>query len=339
VLVVLLLAVASPNAHAGPRLKLIGGSVTSLYTDGARWAAYEPSAGVTRLIDSKTRRLSNRTDPTGCAGGLVAVGSGELLYHCEQQCPPSPNDRGCVFPNDSGEGGFNWYEDTRYVAEDLATGLAHPIVGDSRLPIANTSEGGDTALGAIGRQWVEGTVSVYHGGDHYWLNWHTGRLVEEDSRIRFDAREAVDLNSVGLVRPICAPLTHDTEFNTIEVSALLFFAYVAPFAVESPEGQAHGRLRRCGSDQARSLPGVAPWSLQLGGGVLSWIASDPRIKNNDDTMYLTRLDPHARSWRRKIYTLDGPEVGQHFMLLQHTATTVYETTTRGSIQIYAALIP
>jgi hypothetical protein len=340
---VLLVAVA-PSAYAAPHLKLIGKSVTWLYTDGARWAAYEPSAGITRLIDSKARRSSNRPDPTGCTGGLVAVGSGELLYHCEQQCPPSPtSDGACVFNKGSGQ--YNWYQDTRYVAEDIATGLSHPIIGDNHLPMANIDEGGSTSLVAVGRQWVEGIVTIYHGGGRYWLNWHTGRLVEEDASMRFDAGKVMDLNSSSLVRPICTPLARATPNSNgvnLEVSDFPSFAYVSPFAFESPEEreEAHGHLRRCGSRQTQTLPGVAPWSLQLGGGVLSWIASDPRIRNNDDTMYLTRLDRHARSWHRRIYTLDGPEVGRHFMLLQHTATTVYETTARpGSLRVYAAWIP
>jgi hypothetical protein len=333
-----------PGAGAVPRLKLIGRSVTWLYTDGVRWAAYEPSVGITRLVDSKARRSGNRPDPAGCAGGLVAVGSGELLYHCEQQCPPSPvSDGACVFSEGSGE--YGWYLEARYVAEDIATGSTHPIIGDTHLPIANISEGGTTSLVAVGRQWLEGIVTAYHGGGKYWLNWHTGRLVEEGAGTRFDAREVVDLNSSGLVRPICTPLARETPSPNqvnLEVSGFPSFGYAWPFAFESVEDgvEAHGDLRHCGSHRRQALPGVAPWSVQLGGRVLSWIASDPRIRNNDDTMYLTRLDRHASSWHKRVYILDGPQVGRHFMLLQHTVTTLYETTGRlGRLQVYAAQIP
>jgi hypothetical protein len=57
-------------------------------------------------------------------------------------------------------------------------------------------------------------------------------------------------------------------------------------------------------------------------------------------VYLTHLKPHARDWHGRVYTLTDPEVGANFTLLQHTATTVYATTSReGATQIYAARIP
>jgi hypothetical protein len=336
VLVALLVGVAAPSAYGTPRLRLIGTAVTRLYSDGVRWAAYEPTAGTTRLIDARTGRWSRRHDPEGCAGGLIAVGSEDLLYQCSHQpCEHrSLQFGGCVVEG-PGEASF----DANYVVVDIATKIARAVVGDRHLPLDDSPVGGYTHLTAIGSQWVEGETSSERSGYVFFLNWHTGEVRQETERPNGNYPTFEDLDNAKLVRPICTPLRRRAAADP-GVRGALPFAYAAPFAVEADEVAGELSLMRCGSHLVHALPGERAGSLQIGGGVLSWIAADPRIENNDDTMYLTRLEPHSRSWHGRIYTLTGPEVGADHMLLQHTRTTVYETATRQlPIHIYAARIP
>ncbi len=84
------LAARSADGRREPaiRLKLIGTSYSRVYTDGVRWAVYEPTEGVTRIMDTVRGTSTTRPDPEGCAGGLVAVGGGEMLYDCsDPECP------------------------------------------------------------------------------------------------------------------------------------------------------------------------------------------------------------------------------------------------------------
>jgi hypothetical protein len=355
-LALLLLAAPAASANGAPHLKLVDKSATRLYSDGARWAAYEPVAGTTRIIDAATGRTINRRDPKGCAGGLVAVGSGELLYVCAHPpCPRGKEDNlgeggsghnpanryfGCVV------GGAEQHEhlDASYIVRDIATGAQHPLTGANHLPFDDSEGGGYTQLDAVGGQWVEGETNTLYSGYLFFLNWHTGELREDGTQPPGGFQIVEDLDIPGLLRPICTPVTRKFSLG-IHHWQPPPFEYERPFAVENngysekgTEGELH--LRKCGSHQARSLPGKEAVSLQIGARIISWIAADARIPNNDDTMYLTRLNPHARDWHERIYTLRGPEIGADRMLLQHTSTTVYETTgSRGPLAIYAARIP
>ena len=330
------------NADGIPRLRLVGTSVTPLYTNGVRWAAYEPTTGTTRIMDARRGQWFSRRDPEGCAGGLVAVGTSDLLYLCTH--PPcrqgflgSPG--GC-----SVQIGSEAQLDARYMVEGLASGAAEPVAGEEHLPFDDSEGGGFTALTRVGSQWVQGETNTLYSGYVFFLNWHDGELRTE--RLQPDGEPpqpdgehlTVDLDSPNLTKPICAPLTRIWA-SGIHSWGPLPFAYAPPFAATGYE-DGKVTLERCGSQAARSLPGQESDSLQIGAGILSWIAANPRIKNNDDTMYLTRLQSHAHNWHGRVYTLAGPEVGAHFMLLAHTRTTVYETAMRrGPTRIYAARIP
>ncbi len=129
VVLLLLLLAAAPGASGGaPRPRLVGTAVTSLYSDGVRWAAYEPMPGTTRIMDARTGRWTTRRDPEGCARGLVAVGSGYLLYWCGTNRPCQvgfAEDGGCALVN-----AHESYLYTNYVVEDIATGVALPVAGD-----------------------------------------------------------------------------------------------------------------------------------------------------------------------------------------------------------------
>ncbi len=125
-----------PTIH----LKQIGTSYTRVYTDGVRWAVYEPTEGVTRIMDTVRGTSTTRPDPEGCAGGLIAVGGGEILYACsdsqcaeaadvclpEQQCPPP---RQIFYCSERSK-----YESGRWTVEDLTSGAQYPLNIGKGLP-------------------------------------------------------------------------------------------------------------------------------------------------------------------------------------------------------------
>jgi hypothetical protein len=321
---------AAVAAQGAIRLKLVGVAATPLYTDGAGWAAYEPTAGTTRIIDERTRHSTNRTDPEGCAGGLLALGGGELLYQCAHgSCPRY----GCM--ERTADGG---YVDASYAVEDIVGGAVHPVVGANHLPLDESEGPGYTQLSAVGSQWVQGETNSVYSGYRFFLNWHTSELREEGHQPAGGFKTVEDLSSPALAESMCSPLTRTFSLG-IHQRLPPTFVYEFPFAVANNE-EGEPSLRRCGSLRSQVLPGKQATSLQLGGGLLSWIAVDPSIPNNDDTMYLTPLQPHARDWHGRIYTVRGPEVGAEFMLLQHTSTMIYETAERrGPRRIYTAHLP
>jgi hypothetical protein len=235
------------------------------------------------------------------------------------------------------------YFDANYVVEDVATGAAMTVVGDGHLPFDDSEGDGYTGMTAVGSQWVKGETNSLYGGWVFFLNWHTGELRTEGRQPPGGYSTFEDLDSTGLVQPICAPLKRSSETG-IHRWGPLPFTYAAPLGagVSETANEALGSLtlRKCGSRAGQALPGSEVRSLQSGGRVLSWIAADPHTGNNGDTMYVTRLEPHARRWHGRVYTLAHP-AGADFTLLQHTATTVYETTAipEHSIRIYAARIP
>src|ERR1700758_4502625 len=86
-LLVVLGAIAAFAGVAGASSSVVLGAFasnafTGMFTDGHRFAAFEPVEGTTRVIDATGEEGGDRPDPAGCVGGLVAVGAGELLYSC-----------------------------------------------------------------------------------------------------------------------------------------------------------------------------------------------------------------------------------------------------------------
>jgi hypothetical protein len=342
-LVLLLLVAMAPSADAALRLKLIGKSVTRLYSDGARWAAYEPSVGTTRVIDASTGRAVDRPNPRGCdysphGGGLVAVGGGELLYSCEAS--------GCLFIYSGCPGPNREYWQGRYIVEDAATGREHEV---SRLPF--DPEG--PYLDTIGSQWSGGEAVAYRYRHVFYLNWRTGQV---ESPTENPATSGIDLDSATVMRPFCTPVRRILNLGFYKESEPEPL-YSPPFAIERRKIKVPGfelnsgveiALRHCGSQRRErlSLSRSDMTSAQLGADIVSWIALG---KNGSGAMYATQLNDHNRRWHGPIFHLLGPKYPSHVKIaqtwmLQHTSTTVYqsvpvEEAEKGPTLIYGIRLP
>lgn len=334
------------SAHKEPviRLKLIGNSYTAVYTDGVRWAVYEPSAGVTRILNTIKGTTTIRPAPEGCTGGLIAIGGGEILYACAN--PECPNHaHSCpIEPREE-------YENTRFVVEDITTGAQHPLAGENHLPTSNVGvEGGPGILEAIGHEWAQGATSGHNGTSIWFVNWHTG-AVEREASSSGDAAFFADLDSAELLQPLCAPLTRPA--NSVSAAPAVAPAqYEPPFAVIGPLGyeQVFLQLRRCGSRMHMLLPEGGPYasSVQLGGGILSWLGSGKRGHyTRYGGAYLTKLYAHDRAWHGPFYRVAGLPAMKVLKtetppMLQHTSNMVFATVRLNEseiTQIYSARLP
>ncbi len=327
------------------KMKLLVNSTSPLLTDGARWAVYEPTEGVTRLTNTTAGGSVSRPDPEGCAGGLVAIGGGELLYACsDPECPSHADD--CT----AGELGKE-YENARYVVEDIRGGAQHPLAGETHLPSSSvTFEGGPGRLEAIGQQWAMGDLDTHGGGVVFFVNWHTGAIEYEGPSA--NAAFYDDLDSAELLQPLCEPLTRPTNAAS---NAPLFAPtqYEPPFTVTGPLGyeQVFLQLRRCGSGKRVPLPEGGPYasSVQLGGDVLSWLGSGRHEHyTRDGGAYVTQLLTRGGDWHGPFYRLlglPGPKILESYAAsptLQHTSTMVFVTVriTGSTVsQVYRARLP
>lgn len=299
-----------------------------LYTDGARWAAFEPTAGTTRLIETIKNKTIERLDPQGCSDGLIALGGGEMLYICEDpECPE--HERRCSLPSN------NKFTSSRYVTEDIVSGEQHLVVGDDMLP-NYTPEGGLGGLERIGSQWAKGGIGGHAGGNEFFLDWRTGRLVWE--REEASENNIEDLSSAGLTQRLCKPITRPKNKGNYQSVAYSPLAYEPPFAIVGPlepsdlEIKVALQIRKCGSGK-RMLPPDGS-GVQLGARILSWVG---------DGAYVTQLFAKGREWHGPYYKLVGlpSEVGGKISFVQHTSNVVFATSKSeaGIIQVYSAHLP
>lgn len=246
------------HGHREPSIGLhrIGVSSTLVYTDGVRWAVYEPRAGVTRVMDTRTHTSSTRPDPEGCAGGLLAVGGGEILYACsDPQCPEALD--ACRVPGQEEE----TLETGRWVVEDVASGVQHPVDVGMGLPVVRRENGDLSGLFAIGSQWAVGTTASRFGQSFFFLDWRTGRVLEDEPRSA--AVDYENLDSEALLTPMCRPLRRGFAPIIEGLASPLFFqpsVYAPPFLVEQRYGEGfsndHLYLRRCGATREEVVPNL-----------------------------------------------------------------------------------
>jgi hypothetical protein len=340
----------APPKLGSIRMKLLGDSTDQLVTDGTRWAAYEPIQGVTRLMDTIAGRTINRPDPEGCAGGLAAIGGGEILYECnDPECPGQA--RSCQFklPEPSSERLVS----RRYIVENIVSGTQHVVPGTSRVMVGaeHTFE-----LDTVGSQWAGGTEpnqGYSNPGDRLFVNWHTGQLVYEGRKPRSavgditeeptsNEEEVENLNSVYLLQPLCEPLKRlpDSIYAGKKYGS---FEYDPPFAVLGPAGSGYpetpSQLRRCGSSARVTLPGGKfGYPGQLGDYVLSWEGSYEWTGGKEySSNYVTRLNPHSRTWFDRIYRLALPKYSNiDNTSVRHTGTMIFATV---GTSIYLARLP
>lgn len=299
-----------------------------LYTDGARWAAYEPMAGTTRLIDTVTNKTIERPDPEGCADGLIAVDGGEILYSCEDpECPE--HERSCPLPSN------NTLASTRYVVEDIGSDEQHPVAGEDTLP-NQSPEAGIGGLSEIGSQWAEGGIGTHVGAYQFFLNWRTGQLVlaeKEESETSVE-----DLGNPGLKQRLCKPITRPENKAEYKFSLYAPLQYEPPFAVvgpldtSDPEADVPLQIRKCGSGKRVFPPSGG--GVQLGARVLSWAGNGA---------YITPLYVKGREWHGPYYKLLGLPMGREVEgpLVQHTSSMVFVTVQTGltPAQVYLARLP
>jgi hypothetical protein len=253
------------TAQAKPALKLhlVAQARGPAVTDGVRWAAWEARPGVTHVVSARSGRSFDRVDPTGCstttsARGLVAAGSGELLYDCEPTGAPG-------------------FRHLHLVVEDIASGATHNAVGADRL-VASASAGDLPLFSEVGRQWIEGSFSGYHSTDIVALNWHTGEAHYGTQESKALARTYHDLDAPHLLRRLCRPLRRPraTGGDILTVPTFADYSFQRPFGVTWFDVIGGPLLQRCGHTGKRRL-GVArlySGSVQLRGRWLTW--ADPR---------------------------------------------------------------
>jgi hypothetical protein len=330
---------AARTASSTVPLKPLGMSATPLVTDGNRWAAFEPVAGTTRLIDARSGRAADRADPAGCTGGLIAVGSVELLYNCQPPGCASTLGQGLSQPYGPCYNQAGFYLTYRYVIEEIHSGARHDMPGVDRMP--PDANGAELTLNAIGKQWAGGALAGYHAYGLVYLNWHTGQNRTENGAADSPARAVENLDAPGLLRPLCPPLRRVVTGPDIANSPPIWpLSYAPPFAITLNEQTGNLQLNRCGSARTRKLRGSSVQLPQLGGSVISWVAFTTA---GATIIHTARLNTTSRTWLAPVRSY----IGKQPSALQHTATTIYTTTPvlpqpasqTGRYQIYSARIP
>jgi hypothetical protein len=225
---------SAPAASAAVlNAKQIGTAGSVIGTDGVRFAAWRARNGdYTRVFDASDGHTSVIADPPGCGGPVI--GAGALLFTCDVSRP------------DAAAG--SWIV-------NLETGLGRPAVPEQML-------GGDgRAFIAVGRRWLQATVSSYHRQVSVFYDRATGEPYEGPSP--FAAHRQPDLDRSALVLTICSPLRASTdglENSPPEISdgyvPLLFsggWALDTGPIVRSPSQPNGVVLRRCGSTHRRVI--------------------------------------------------------------------------------------
>ncbi|HEX5851557.1 MAG TPA: hypothetical protein VFY36_00545 [Solirubrobacteraceae bacterium] len=272
-----------------------------------RWAAYQPTATSTVIIDSRSGRHTERANPSGCvksdsSNGLVALGGNELLFLCA-----GPN---CAISNC--ESGI-W--NVRAVVENASTGAVAEI---TQLPFRGRP--GPVLIG-IGDEWLELGEFEYKVTSRYFINWRTGEIRKpEEAKNTY-----VDLNGASPMKRYCAPLSRPmgnlggpapNEFGGFGGE----IAFRFPFALENryPKSGKIQVLRRCGTEREEHLPAVESLEAAVTAGIASW------------GRFVTRLRATGVHWHGPIYRLKTsrsrrfPDVEPGASIhIVNTATTIY----------------
>jgi hypothetical protein len=232
---------AARRANLGP---VLGGPVS----DGSRWAAWQPHAGVTEILDVHTASHDSVATPAGC--DLGGIGAGELVWTCNLA------GAGLDYP----------------LLLDLATfrihdppGLAQLLPGGS----ANDPDALGTTWSSIGGEWIAGEINGYHYAASEYLNWHTGKVLRDT----YNRYRRIDVDSRTLTRTVCSPLARPTNPDDIDGPPLLDYYQAGPFAVDEPSSyDSPLLLRRCGTHRVirvASCPNGCD-SIELTPRALTW---------------------------------------------------------------------
>jgi hypothetical protein len=248
-------ALASPEAGAVTPLRPLGLADGAVVTDGARYAAYDPVPGVTRIIDTRAEGSRVIARPDGCR--TAALGAGQLLWGCDVDCGV---DR-------------RWEKAVLY---DLRSG----IVRDGPLPegppcSSRASDDGQRSVVAIGRHWLAYAVGAYH----VTVTAYVDRADRHGLRESEDARVAVDLDAPSGQVHMCSPMRREyNDMANLVSNTYRPFAYRAPWGLTTAGGDEHTDtdelsllLHRCGRRPVRISD--CPNSClrpSLGAGIATW---------------------------------------------------------------------
>jgi hypothetical protein len=266
-----------------------------------RWAAYQPTANSTVIIDSRSERDTRRTNPSGCQ--LQALGGDELLYSCVATS--------CV--SASCEDGWS----TRLIIENAATGALSEV---DRLPFRGRGNPAPVVM-AVGNEWLELGEFEYKITGRYFIDWRTGEMREpveaKDTYVDLDGTQPMKRYCASVSRPtdsVGGPAPHEFGGFGPEV------AFDFPFAIEhvyAKDGLI-AVLRPCGTNHVQRLPGVESREPSIIAGIAWW------------GRFVTRLRTTGAHWHGPIYrlkTYPSPrfpspesEASSHVV---NTATTIY----------------
>ena len=239
--------VASGTALDG---RQIGTATAIVGTHGVRFAAWRTDqADTTRVFDASDHHMAVVADPPGC--GAPVIGAGALLFTCTESRP--------------GNAAGAWIV-------DLTTGRGRAAVPEQ------SRDGDFRFFTAIGRRWLQATLSSYHRQVSAFYDRATGEPYAGANP--FGPHRQPDLDRPGLVRAICSPLRAPIdgfEDSPPEISdgyvPLLFSARWAldtgPL-VRSPRETSRVTLRRCGSKRYRVICRLACGSPAFIGDQVVW---------------------------------------------------------------------
>jgi hypothetical protein len=273
VLAVLLVAPRQARAAFSP----LGPALTPVFTDGARYAAWQRERYVTRVLDTSTGETFDLATPRIVLQGpqpqsrpgqptpprptyefpcrVTSLGAGLLVWDCLSSGGPSD-----VKP----PWGLRLF--------DLRTRTEVPVRGlgglSTRFPAAEAFGFGD-----VGSQWVAGVTVQTPPSRRFFLNWRTGRIVAgelTDRPSNARSRYVRDLDRAGLETRLCDPLRRmETRGAGYQYERPFGLALVPTGTRWDPVAPPVLRLDRCGRPPLR-LARCRCWDARLASGLVSW---------------------------------------------------------------------
>jgi hypothetical protein len=289
---------AGANAASLTATPYATGATSNIISDGARFAAYQTSTTSIRIVDTHRRLAHTASMPGSCA--LVAVGGGHVLAYCADP----PGSAPLVFS-----------------ASDARPST---VAGWDAVQARSRQTGAQVSAQAIGSHWLKLLASTTTIPSTWYLNWHTGQLLDEPASPRLVA----NLNTLSLTQTLCSPLRR-TKRDLQEQAGLFWpFQYQRPWSVATTNDGTF--TQRCGQHQRRRLlcPAGCP-SMQLGSSAVTWATPSAAV---------LRLLKRART-----YTVRVP--GGSVSTAAHTRCTVFASSVTNrapappEVAIYRARVP
>jgi hypothetical protein len=253
--------IAAPEADAITPLRLLGAAQGVVVADGARYAAYDPLPGVTRIID--TRGDTSRVVPLPAGCRTAAIGAGQLMRGCdldEAECPAL--------------GRTEWP-----LLLDLGSGATSVGPLSARPGCSGRySPGQYRRLTGIGRAWIGYFATTYHVAESGFVSRADGHQM----RAPTNANQAIDLNVSSGQVPLCPPMrAEDNELIDLVQDRYRAFDFERPWgltttggAESSPAGAGYTlRLERCGGRSktiSRCEPHQNCLHPMLASGIVTW---------------------------------------------------------------------